>query len=68
MPAGVSWGQYMAFSSAAMLTMLAGSQIVHQYYRPLKNLQEYINKELKNLPDHVQAKIRSELKDEGILK
>lgn len=67
MPAGVTWGQYIAFSSAAMLSMLAGSQIVHQYYRPLRDLNEYINKELKSLPDHIQLKIRQELQEEGIL-
>lgn len=68
MPAGVSWGQYIAFSSAAMVSMLAGSQIVHQYYKPLRDLNDFINKELKNLPDNVQVKIRQELKDEGVLK
>lgn len=68
MPAGVTWGQYISFSAAAMLSMLAGSQIVHQYYQPLKNLNEYLNNELKNFPENVQAKIRKELKDEGILK
>ncbi|XP_047021430.1 uncharacterized protein LOC124631219 [Helicoverpa zea] len=67
MPAGVTWGQYIAFSSAAMLSMLAGSQIVHQYYKPLRDLNEYINKELRSLPDNVQVKIRQELQDEGIL-
>ncbi|XP_049695245.1 ubiquinol-cytochrome-c reductase complex assembly factor 6 [Helicoverpa armigera] len=67
MPAGVTWGQYIAFSSAAMLSMLAGSQIVHQYYKPLQDLNEYINKELRSLPDNVQVKIRQELQDEGIL-
>lgn len=68
MPAGVTWGQYMTFSAAAMLSMLAGSQLVHQHYKPLQNLHEYINKELRNLPEHVQLKIRQELKEEGILK
>lgn len=68
MPAGVSWGQYLTFSVSAMLSMLAGSQIVHQHYRPLQDLNDYINRELKNLPDHVQVKIRNELKEEGVLK
>ncbi|XP_075969477.1 ubiquinol-cytochrome c reductase complex assembly factor 6 sloth 2 [Anticarsia gemmatalis] len=67
MPAGVTWGQYLAFSSAAMLSMLAGSQIVHQYYRPLQDLNKYINKELQTLPENVQIQIRKELQEEGVL-
>ncbi|KAF9802354.1 hypothetical protein SFRURICE_009036 [Spodoptera frugiperda] len=67
MPAGVTWGQYIAFSSAAMISMFAGSQIVHQYYKPLRDLNDYINRELKSLPDNVQEKIRKELQDEGVL-
>lgn len=68
MPAGVTWGQYLSFSAAAMLSMFAGSQIVHQYYKPLQNLHEYINRELKSLPANVQLKIKEELKEEGVLK
>ncbi|XP_061728521.1 ubiquinol-cytochrome-c reductase complex assembly factor 6 [Cydia pomonella] len=68
MPVGVTWGQYMAFTAAAAFSMLAGSQLVHQYYKPLKDLNEYIYKELKNLPPNVQEKIRQELQDEGVLK
>lgn len=68
MPAGVTWGQYIAFSMASMLSMLAGSQLVHQHYQPLKDLNDYINKELKNLPEHVQVQIRKELREEGVLK
>ncbi|XP_026758031.2 protein brawnin [Galleria mellonella] len=68
MPAGVTWGQYISFSVAAMTSMLAGSQVVHLYYRPLQDLNKYIDKELKNFPDHLQHKIREELKEEGVLK
>ncbi|XP_037973856.1 protein brawnin [Plutella xylostella] len=68
MPAGVSWGQYISFSVAAMASMLAGSQIVHQHYRPLQDLNDYITRELKNLPENVQIKIRKELEEEGVLK
>ncbi|XP_026481217.1 uncharacterized protein C12orf73 homolog [Ctenocephalides felis] len=45
MPAGVSWGQYLKFMSAALLTMFAGSQLVHMYYRPLDDLDKYIEEE-----------------------
>ncbi|XP_073944113.1 ubiquinol-cytochrome c reductase complex assembly factor 6 sloth 2 [Choristoneura fumiferana] len=67
MPAGVTWGQYISFSAAAMFSMLAGSQLVHQYYKPLQDLNEYLNKEMKNLPSDVQEKIRKELQEEGVL-
>lgn len=49
MPAGVSWGQYSKFFVAAMLSMLAGSQVVHMYYRPLDDLDVYIKKELESV-------------------
>lgn len=48
MPAGVSWGQYIRFSTAAFLSMVAGAQLVHHYYRPLSDLDVYIKKELEN--------------------
>lgn len=46
MPAGVSWGQYIKFATAAFLAMTAGSQTVHLYYNPLKDLKVYVEKEL----------------------
>lgn len=67
MPAGVTWIQYLTYSAAAMMSMLAGSQIVHQYYKPLQDLNKYINKELQNLPEHIQVQIKKELKGEGVL-
>lgn len=45
MPAGVSWGQYIRFSTAAFLSMMLGSQVVHMYYQPLKDLDEYLKME-----------------------
>ncbi|XP_037041305.1 protein brawnin [Bradysia coprophila] len=46
MPAGVSWSQYIKFSIAAFLAMSAGSQTVHIYYKPLNDLNVYVEKEL----------------------
>jgi len=46
MPLGVSWGQYLKFTSAAMLSMFAGSQLVHVYYRPLDDMDKLIKEEL----------------------
>ncbi|XP_075155283.1 ubiquinol-cytochrome c reductase complex assembly factor 6 sloth 2 [Haematobia irritans] len=48
MPAGVSWGQYLKFMSCAVLSMMAGSQLVHMYYKPLEDLDRYIDKELQD--------------------
>ncbi|XP_067642141.1 ubiquinol-cytochrome c reductase complex assembly factor 6 [Eurosta solidaginis] len=56
MPAGVSWGQYMKFLTAAMLSMMAGSQLVHMYYKPLEDLNTYIEREMKNLKKHEETK------------
>ncbi|KAK5642711.1 hypothetical protein RI129_008878 [Pyrocoelia pectoralis] len=47
MPAGVSWPRYITFFSAAMLTMLAGAQTVHIYYKPLADLDNYIDEEIR---------------------
>ncbi|XP_014282213.1 ubiquinol-cytochrome-c reductase complex assembly factor 6 [Halyomorpha halys] len=55
MPAGVGWGKYLTFSSAAMLAMFAGAQVVHSIYRPLDDLDKLIKleleKHLKEKPD-----------------
>ncbi|KAI5616199.1 hypothetical protein C0J50_24292, partial [Silurus asotus] len=34
MPAGVSWPRYMKMFVASVLSMFAGAEVVHQYYRP----------------------------------
>ena len=34
MPAGVSWPGYLTFFAVSFATCLAGSQVVHLYYRP----------------------------------
>ncbi|XP_030645160.1 ubiquinol-cytochrome-c reductase complex assembly factor 6 [Chanos chanos] len=34
MPAGVSWPRYLRMLGASILSMFAGAQVVHQYYRP----------------------------------
>ncbi|XP_011293821.1 ubiquinol-cytochrome-c reductase complex assembly factor 6 [Musca domestica] len=49
MPAGVSWGQYLKFMSCAVLSMMAGSQLVHMYYKPLEDLDVYIDKEVEEV-------------------
>lgn len=44
MPAGVGWGQYFRFSVAAYLSMMAGAQVVHMFYKPLEDLETLIEK------------------------
>ncbi|XP_073507637.1 ubiquinol-cytochrome c reductase complex assembly factor 6 isoform X1 [Phyllobates terribilis] len=34
MPAGVSWPQYLKMLSATIVSMFAGAEVVHRYYRP----------------------------------
>jgi len=46
MPAGVSWGQYLRFSTAAMLSMFAGAQVVHTFYRPMDDFDNYVKEAL----------------------
>lgn len=48
MPAGVSTKEYVKFMAAALFSMVAGSQLVHTYYNPLKDLNYYIDKEIKS--------------------
>lgn len=45
MPAGVSWSEYIKFFVSAMACMAAGSQVVHIYYKPLKDLPDFVKKE-----------------------
>lgn len=45
MPAGVTWPTYLKFFTAAMLSMLAGAQTVHLFYRPLDDIEKYIEEE-----------------------
>lgn len=70
MPAGVSTKEYVKFMAAAMLSMFAGSQLVHTYYNPLKDLNYYIEKEiqsqrLREVPQPDEAKSAT---DHGIKK
>ncbi|XP_044762272.1 protein brawnin [Coccinella septempunctata] len=44
MPFGVPTGRYITFVATAMITMFVGAQTVHIYYRPLDDLDAYIEK------------------------
>jgi len=42
MPSGVSWKRYLKLFVPAALSMMAGAQTVHIFYRPLDDLEEWI--------------------------
>ncbi|XP_014215937.1 uncharacterized protein LOC106644783 [Copidosoma floridanum] len=46
MPASLIWPRYLLFCSIAALTTMAGSEIVHQYYKPLDDLEELVQQAL----------------------
>ncbi|XP_053665788.1 protein BRAWNIN [Anopheles marshallii] len=47
MPAGVPMRQYLTFMAASLLSMFVGSQVVHNYYHPLRDLNYYVEREIK---------------------
>lgn len=49
MPAGMGWGPYLRFFITATLTAFAGSQTVHLIFRPLDDLEDLVEEELKEL-------------------
>lgn len=49
MPFGVSWMRYISLITIGMGSMLAGSQVVHNMYRPLDDLMNLVDKELQEL-------------------
>lgn len=46
MPAGMSWPRYLTFFMVSMLTSFGGAQVVHEYYKPLDDLEELVQQEL----------------------
>lgn len=61
LPPGVSAGRYVTFTISALISMFLGSQLVHNYYKPLKDLNKYIEAELEHLPEHQRERIKLEL-------
>ncbi|XP_067012220.1 ubiquinol-cytochrome c reductase complex assembly factor 6 [Anabrus simplex] len=49
MPAGVTWPTYLKFAASAMISMFAGAQVVHVYYKPLDDMNVLVEKELDRL-------------------
>lgn len=63
LPPGVTAGQYIRFTCTALCTMFLGSQLVHNYYKPLKDLDKYLQSEIENLPEQEKMKIKLELRE-----
>jgi len=57
MPAGVSWGRYIRFGIAAMMSMMAGAQCVHALYRPMDDLPELIDEFYREHPEMERKKL-----------
>ncbi|XP_072767735.1 ubiquinol-cytochrome c reductase complex assembly factor 6 [Anoplolepis gracilipes] len=56
MPAGLSWPRYIMFCTTALITMLTGAQYVHEIYRPLDDLEDLVERELKERRKKLQEK------------
>jgi len=73
MPAGVSWQTYLKFSVAAAFSMIAGAQTVHAVYKPLEDLETFIedfeDKKVKQISKEEVKKIsKEEVKSENSAK
>lgn len=42
----ISWKTYVGVLVISVISMMSGSQLVHQYYKPLDDLEEYVEREL----------------------
>lgn len=58
LPPGVTLGQYLRFATAALVSMFLGSQVVHNYYKPLKDLDKYLETEIERLPEDKKEKVK----------
>lgn len=56
MPSNISTTRYIMFAAAAMVTMLAGAQCVHEIYRPLDDLEDLVEQRLKERRKELQKK------------
>jgi len=44
MPIGMTWPKYLRLIGSSVFFMFLGSQFVHNIYKPLDNLDEFIDK------------------------
>lgn len=59
MPAGVTWSVYLRFTAASLLSMFAGAQVVHIYYRPLDEMDKLVEMEVKKLRQELAEAVES---------
>ncbi|XP_025203637.1 uncharacterized protein LOC112600584 [Melanaphis sacchari] len=49
MSGNISIATYVKFSLMALTSMMFGSQLVHNRYKPLDDLEDYVEKEMEKL-------------------
>lgn len=42
----MSIGKYIGVFIISLVSMMAGSQMVHEYYQPMNDLEEYVQREI----------------------
>ncbi|KAK1125096.1 hypothetical protein K0M31_006435 [Melipona bicolor] len=54
MPHSVSWFRYISFLTLSFLSAACGSQVVHEIYRPLDDLDDLIEEAFQNRLSELQ--------------
>lgn len=57
MSGNISIAAYVKFSLMAMTSMMFGSQLVHNQYKPLDDLEDYVEKEIEKLKAAKELKV-----------
>lgn len=47
----------MRFAAASLISMFLGSQTIHLYFKPLSDMEQFINEEIQNLPEDQRKKL-----------
>lgn len=48
MPAGIPIAVYTKCILVGIVSMMAGSSVVHNYYQPLNDLEDYVEREIES--------------------
>ncbi|XP_018407643.1 PREDICTED: uncharacterized protein LOC108783546 [Cyphomyrmex costatus] len=56
MSSNMSTSRFIVFCGVALATMLAGSQWVHNIYKPLDDLEDLVEQKLKERREELQKK------------
>ncbi|XP_050532789.1 uncharacterized protein LOC126900852 [Daktulosphaira vitifoliae] len=49
MSGSIPLGLYVKYSFMALVSMMVGSQIVHNHFKPLDDLEDYVEREFEKL-------------------